>query len=137
MSIPLQQDCNMEDPEEHFLWMLVGLPGPDEQAPMMVPPAWLRRWSKRLYDAGARFHPEEQLVKYVPPADNPHWMNGGGGKWVPVDEDLPPEVTAPSIEHLSVGEKLALVEKLKSEGHISEPVQGPVQDEAGVKRRGD
>ena len=44
MSIPLQHDLNMNDPEEMFLWMFNALPGMEEQAPMLVPPQIARKW---------------------------------------------------------------------------------------------
>lgn len=137
MSIPLQQDLNMSDPEEMFLWMLVGMPGMEEQAPLMMPPQILRKVSKRLYDAGARWHPEEQTIKYVPPAGQEHWLAGSGGRWVPIDEKLPPEDTAPDISHLSLGEKRELVKKLHAEGHLPAEALDPEQDVAEVSNHGD
>lgn len=137
MSIPLQHELNLEDPEEAFLWMFTGLPGMEEQAPMIVPPQILRKWSRRMWEAGARFIPEQQTIKYVPPHGQEHWLAGSGGRWVPVDEQLPPEDTAPDISHLSLGEKRELVKRLQAEGHLPAEVQGPEQDVAEVSNRGD
>lgn len=136
-AIPLQQECNPNDPEEHALWALMGLPGLEEQAPMIMPPAVLRKWSKRLYDIGFRHHPEHQTIKYVPPHGAEHWLSGSGGVWVPIDADLPPEVTTPDISHLSMGEKRELVKRLQDEGYIPTPQQGPEQDTAEVSTHGD
>lgn len=129
--IPLQQDCNLEDPEEAFLWMFSGLPGLEAQAPMLVPPQVARRWSKRMWDAGARPHPELQTIKYVPPSSQQHWLAGAGGKWVPVDQPLPPAVTAPSTDHLSVEEKEILAQRFAAEGIVPPADDGDVAEVSG------
>lgn len=136
-SIPLQQDCNPNDPEEAFLWLLMGLPGLEEQAPMLLPPQILRKWSKRLWDGGLRWDPKFQTIKYVPPVGQYHWLAGAGGSWVDIDADLPPEVTAPSLDHLSHAEKQQVVRKLREEGYIPTPEHGPHLDQAGVQNLGD
>lgn len=128
MSIPLQQDCDPENPEEAFLWMFSSLPGLEQQAPMLVPPQIARGWSKRMWDAGARFNAELQTIKYIPPSSQAHWMEGAGGTWVPIDQPLPPEVTAPVTDHLSVDEKRILAERFAAEGIGARPDDGDVAE---------
>ncbi|MDN6199379.1 phage gene 29 protein family protein [Corynebacterium flavescens] len=138
--IPLQHECNLDDPEEMFLWMFTALPGVEDQAPLLVPPSWARKWSRRLYDAGARFHPDEQTIKYVPPAGGAGttFLNAGGGRWAPLAEELTPAETAPSIDHLSIAEKRELVKKLQEEGLVSSgPTPEAVEDQAEVMTHGD
>ncbi len=137
--IPMQHTCDLENPEEMFLWMLTALPGIEEQSPMLVPPVWARKWSKRLYDAGARFHPELQTVKYVPPYSGAgtSFLHAGSGRWASIDEPLTPQETTPSIEHLSIAEKRELVKKLQAEGYLPAPEHGPVEDVAEVEKHGD
>lgn len=135
--IPLQHECDLEDPEEMFLWMFTALPGMEEQAPMLVPPAWARKWSKRLYDAGARFHPNEQTIKYIPPAQSGSFLNAGSGRWVKMGEEPTAEETAPSISGLSIAEKREVVKQLQEEGYIPAAVTGPEQDVAEVSKHGD
>lgn len=113
--IPLQADANMLDPAEHLTWALVALPGPGGDAPLVVPPAALANWSAHLYRCGFRHHPEHQEIKYVPPQLGGDWMQAPGGRWVPIDEELPPEVTAPDVSALSVEEKRVLFEALAAE----------------------
>lgn len=127
--IPLQPDCDMTMPEEHFLWALVALPGVESQAPMIVPPPLLRAWSAHLYRCGFRFDQRLQKIKYVPPAGQTHWMAGSGGRWVGIDEELPPEATAPSIEDLSLAEKQVLLDRLTAE---LSPIDEPEGDRAEV-----
>lgn len=114
MPLPLQSNCDPNDPEEHVLWATVGLPGPGKNAPLTVPPQTQREWSKHLYDCGFRHHPELQKIKYVPPPDEVSWIQGFAGMWVPIDTPLPPEVTAPDISGLSAGEEQVLWEKLEA-----------------------
>lgn len=137
--IPLQHECNLDDPEEMFLWIFTALPGMESQAPMLVPPVWARKWSKRMYDAGARFHPEEQTIKYIPPSTGAgtSFLHAGGGRWAPIDEALTPQETAPSLDHLSIAEKREVAKQLQAEGFLPAPVNGPPLDTAEVTNHGD
>lgn len=135
--IPLQHECDIDDPEEMFLWMLTALPGMEEQAPMLIPPAWARKWSQRLHDAGARFHADEQTVKYIPPAQSKSFLNAGSGRWVPLEEVPTVQETAPSISGLSIAEKREVVKQLQAEGYIPAAVDGPEPDVAEVGKHGD
>lgn len=101
MSLPLQEQMNMADPEEHLLWALVGMAA-EAGAPLIVPTQILRGWSKHLYECGFRHHPEEQQRWYHPPKTGDSIMEAGLGEWSttppssgPVDEiiqALPAEV---------------------------------------------
>ena len=113
--IPIQSGCNMDDPKEHAAWALVGLAGPQSHAPLIVPPAVIAAWSEHLYDAGFRHHPEHQAIKYVPPAPGSNWVQGAAGRWVPIDEELPPEVTAPDVSHLSDDEKRIIRDRINAD----------------------
>lgn len=113
--IPLQSEMDPADPKEHALWALVGLPGPGAQAPLILPVEVMRQWSQHLYDAGFRHHPELQQIKYVPPIGDVSWISGSAGRWAPIDEELPPELTAPSVDHLSPEEKKVLLTRLRDE----------------------
>ena len=135
--IPLQHECDLDDPEEMFLWMFTALPGIEEQAPMLVPPVWARKWSKRLYDAGARFHPNEQKIKYIPPAQSGSFLNAGSGRWVSMNEVPTTEETTPSIAGLSIAEKREVVKQLQEEGYIPAAAIVPEQDVAEVSKHGD
>lgn len=113
--IPLQPTCDPDNPEEHVLWALVGMAGPTSQAPLILPLEIMRQWSKHLYDAGFRHHPDEQQIKYIPPVHGDNWIAGAAGEWVSMDTPLPPEVTAPDVSHLSNEEKRILLERLNQD----------------------
>lgn len=133
--IPLQQDCDPEDPYEFALWALICLPGLEDQAAMIVPPQTLRTWSRRLREAGFRHHPELQEIKYVPPQGGEHWLDSAAGHWVPIDQPLPPETTAPDTSHLSEGELRVLGARLKDQGYVpaDEPESVEWEDQASVE----
>ena len=132
--IPLQSNCNPDDPEEFALWAFVCLPGLESQAAMLLPPQTLRAWSRRFRDLGFRHHPEVQELKYVPPQGGEHWLDSASGRWVPIDQPLPPEVTAPDTSHLSDAELMVLGARLKAQGYVPEDDPAPEwEDEATVE----
>lgn len=115
MSIPLKSTCSPDDPEEHVLWALVGLAGPNSHAPLILPAQVARKWSAHLYECGFRHHPDLQKIKYVPPSAGTDWVLGAAGKWVDINTPLTPDQTAPNTSHLSQAEKAALLANLQAE----------------------
>ncbi|WP_406237546.1 DUF2744 domain-containing protein [Nocardia sp. NBC_01009] len=87
---PTRDNCDLTDPEEAFLWMLVGLPGL-KGAPPLLPIQHLRQVSRRLWDCGAR-PVKDPVIKYRPPrAGDPHWLVSPG-TWADIDEPDPEDV---------------------------------------------
>ncbi|WP_157110613.1 phage gene 29 protein family protein [Nocardia anaemiae] len=87
---PTRDNCDPTDPEEAFLWMLVGLPGL-KGAPLLLPIQHLRQVSRRLWDCGAR-PVEDPVIKYRPPrAGDPHWL-ASPGTWADIDDPDPEDV---------------------------------------------
>ncbi|WP_037176165.1 phage gene 29 protein family protein [Rhodococcus sp. UNC363MFTsu5.1] len=95
--IPQRANCDLDDPEEMFWWMFVSLPEL-KGALAMLPFAYYRLASKRMHDCGARLkcdncgHMAEPTIKLRLPQTEAHWMTGAG-KWVPIDEPDPGELT--------------------------------------------
>lgn len=81
MSIPLQHDMDMDDPEQHLLWGLVNM-GEKIGAPLLLPEKFMRDFSKHLYRCGFRHDPSVQEIWYKPPGDGDSIWHGTGGKWV-------------------------------------------------------
>lgn len=78
----LQHECDMSNPEEHFLWSYVSLElTHGHSVPLLTKPEILRKWSKRQYQAGYRHDPALQEIEYVPPAMG-HSPFGAAGTWV-------------------------------------------------------
>ncbi|MFR9750498.1 DUF2744 domain-containing protein [Nocardia sp. 004] len=118
MPLPLQHECDPNDPEQAFLWALIGLPGP-RNGPLLVPQQVLGKWSKHLWDLGFRHHPEEQTLEYHPSVPGgEHWL-AQSGNWVPVGTPKPAAMTAPSVTDLSLDERRELVRQLQASGELA------------------
>lgn len=80
---PTRENCDLDDPYQAFLWMLVALPY-QNGAQLVFPASYLTFVSKRLWDCGAR-PVAEPTIKYQKPEDtDPNWITSPG-TWVPVD----------------------------------------------------
>lgn len=82
--LPQRDNCDLSDPKEMFLWMLVALPGMNggQQA---MPSAYNMLVSQHLFECGAMLqcpecgHAKLPEKAYVPTsADDPHWMTSPG-----------------------------------------------------------
>lgn len=97
MSIPTQDNCDLDNPREMFLWMLVNVS--NSQVPLLFPRKVLEDISEQLFRCGARFHPEEQKIFYrppKPPEDGSVW-DSMGGEWVEAEQPgVRPESMEPS-----------------------------------------
>jgi hypothetical protein len=84
--VPLQQECDPDDPEEHLLWSYTKLPMKlADGAYLVTMPEVLKKWSKQQYDAGFRHHPELQKIEFVPPPGGIS-MYGPPGEWLEVEK---------------------------------------------------
>ncbi|WP_405160071.1 DUF2744 domain-containing protein [Nocardia sp. NBC_01499] len=118
MPLPLQYECDPDDPTEAFVWALVGLPGP-RNGPLLVPPQVLGQWSKHLWDLGFRHDPELQTLEYQTASrDGEHWL-AQSGSWVPVGTPPPLDMTVPSVVDMSVDERRHLVRQLQESGELA------------------
>lgn len=136
MHIPLQEGCDPDNPEEVFLWALVGLPGP-KGSPMLLSPKILRLWSKHLWDLGLRHDENEQQREYHPPARGPqHWLNGAG-RWVDKGTARKPRIRTPDITMFTPEERAELVAQLHLHGdlnHLVGPTDKPNVAQVGAVR---
>jgi hypothetical protein len=80
--------CNPHCPEEAFLPYLVGLPGM-QGASMLMPLHYLKIWSRRLWDGGARLT-VDPVIFYHPPAGGDLNPGTAAGEW----KDTPPDPAA-------------------------------------------
>lgn len=101
---PTRENCDLQNPEEAFLWMFVGLPGV-KGAPLLMPIEYYRKVSARLWDLGAR-PVEEPILEYVPPSgQEPNWLTSPG-RWVKAGQ-------APEVD--GVQKAKAVVERMTSQ----------------------
>lgn len=118
MPLPLQHECDPDDPEEAFVWALIGLPGP-QNGPLLVPPQVLGKWSKHLWDLGFRHQSQLQTLEYHPAArGGEHWL-GQAGHWVPLGTPMPPEITVPAVADFTPAERRDLVRQLQESGELA------------------
>lgn len=92
MSLPLQHEMDMGDPEQHVVWALLNM-GSGMNAPMLLPTPVLKEWSRHLYRCGFRHHPECQEIFYQPPRQDASVLEAGAGQWV--------EAETPGVSPLS------------------------------------
>lgn len=84
--LPTLANCDLTNPREMFAWMLVCTPGlPSSGAALITAVEWCYDMSERLYNCGARLHPEMMTIRYVPPMPNASIWYSASGRW----EDIP------------------------------------------------
>lgn len=118
-ALPTRENCNLDDPQEMFLYMLVALPGtrggqqtmPSSYNMLVSEALWRRGAMLKCEKCGYMKDPEEV---YVPPAaDDPHWMTSPG-RWMPKDK-APKRDGNPidrSIEDLTHQQRSALAARM-------------------------
>ena len=105
--LPVRELCNLDDPEEMFLWALLGLDDVNG-AQVMVSFQHLRTISARIEAIGAMLkcshcgYEKPPQIKYRPPMTAPMTpFDQDLGSWVPADE--------PDPERDPLGETLAQI----------------------------
>jgi hypothetical protein len=119
-TLPTRENCDLSDPQQEFLWMLVALPGMNggQQA---MPTSYNMLVSQHLSECGAMLqcpecgHMKEPLKVYVPPAaSDAHWLTSPG-RWMPPDK-APAGRSGDAIDKLVQGlsqqQKAAFLERL-------------------------
>lgn len=120
--LPTQENCDPNDPEEAFLWMLIAIPGM-KGAPVPFPIEYLRELSKRLWNCGARPTGEQTLWYHAPRAGDISPMFAAG-EWKPE----PPSNERPDIDITKLGKAMQdeiRRQALELEGEPAPP-QSPV-----------
>lgn len=118
-SNPGQSDCNMADPEEHFLWALAQIPVGTEMMPIQLNTA--RNMSKHLHELGFRHHPKLQTKKKQMPIRGQQTHLNSLARWVPMNaEDLDP-LPLPNVGAMTSEEREWVHQELKAVGHIEDP----------------
>ena len=97
---PLQANCDPKNPEEFAAWALVALPHM-QGAALPMSSEYIQLVSRRLWDAGFRWHRKYQRVKWRAPAmADPHWLTNPG-YWVDVNEPEPEDQNISLVDILS------------------------------------
>jgi len=112
---PRRENCDLNNPRQAFLWMMVALPGV-RGAQMVMPIAYNELVSEHLWKCGAR-PSADPVIKYQPPlANDPHWLTSPG-RWVPVDSPEQGEANPArkALDKLTVQQRAELLRELLAE----------------------
>jgi len=118
-AIPTRDTCDLTDPMEMFLWMMVALPGVNGGQQVM-PSSYNMLVSQHYYECGAMLacpacgHEKTPEKVYVPPsAHDPHWLTSPG-RWVAPGKEPADEENAidKSLAALPSHQKAALLQRL-------------------------
>ena len=139
--IPTQQEADMKNPEEHFIWALRNMPA-FAGSGMVTHPGFLRQWSAHLSQCGfvhgqwlARLADEDgnihvsklprQTIKFQPAARGPRHGYNNAARWVNVAEpDVAPS-HLPDIRNLTIQENEFMLEQYRQAGLIPAETPGP------------
>ena len=119
---PTRDACDMDDPEEHFLWAFAALPGV-KGGILILPVSYYRLVSKHLWDLGFRLT-EEPTLEWVPPqATDPNWMTSPG-RWVAAGSAPKPSPLAAAraaVARMSFQQRAELRQVLESGAVVDSP----------------
>lgn len=121
--LPTRENCDLSDPSEMFLWMLVALPGVNGGHQVM-PSSYNMLVSEHMHRLGAMLEcPQCGFTKvpelqYVPPStEDPHWLTSPGTWKKP--EDMTPQEQSETdeidsaLDALSATQRAALFKRLQ------------------------
>lgn len=143
--IPSQEQANMNDPQEHFLWALRNMPA-FAGAGLVTHPGFLRQWSEHLWNCGfahrdwlAELADEDgnihvsklprQTIKFQPPMRGPRHGYNNAARWVTEDTPDPEPINLPDIRKLTIQENEVMLEQYRSAGMIPPPPPEPSKAE--------
>lgn len=145
--IPTQQQADLNNPEEHFLWALRNMPSM-AGAGMVTHPGFLRQWSAHLWACGFVHHDylekladedgnihvsklPKQTIKFQPAMRGPRHLYNNAARWVSADTPDPEPINLPDIRQLTIQENEIMLEQYRSAGMI--PQAPPGESLAGVE----
>ena len=143
--IPLQEQADMSNPEEHFLWALRNMPS-FAGAGMVTHPGFLRQWSAHLWNCGfahrdylekladenGMIHVSKlprQTLKFQPAIRGPRHTYNNAARWVTTDTPDPEPINLPDIRQLTIQENEVMLEQYRSAGMIPPEPAGPSKAE--------
>jgi len=133
--IPSQEQADLTNPQEHFLWALRNMPA-FAGAGMVTHPGFLRQWSEHLWNCGfahrdyllgladedGNIHVSKlprQLVKFQQAARGPRHNFNNAARWVSSDTPEPTPINLPDIRQLTLQENQAMLEQYRNAGMLA------------------
>lgn len=144
--IPTQEEADLNDPEEHFLWALRNLPTLTGVG-MVGYSGYFRKWSKHLWECGfahrdwlvkladenGNIHVSRlptQEIKFQEPFRGPHHTYNNAARWVGTDTPPPEPYNVPNLEEMTIQERYVLAYQLDQAGiRIPKPPAPPLAQE--------
>lgn len=140
--IPLQNEVDWNDPQQHFSWALRAMPV-FAGAGMVTHPGFLWAWSEHLWNCGfahrdylesladenGMVHVSKlprQIIKFQPAPRGPRHGYNNAARWVPVETPDPEPMRIPDINQLTIQENEAMLDQYRSAGMIPGEPHGPV-----------
>lgn len=132
--IPSQEEADLNNPEEHFLWALRNMPA-FAGAGMVTHPGFLRQWSdhlwncgfahrdylERLADADGNIHVSKlprQSIKFQQAVRGPRHAYNNAARWVRSDTPDPEPINLPDIRQLTIQENQIMLDQYRQAGMI-------------------
>lgn len=130
--IPTQEQADLNNPEEHFLWALRNMPSLAGTG-MVTHPGFLRSWSKHLWDC-AFIHRDalvkladengmihvsqlpKQTIKFQQAARGPSHIYNNAARWVGTDTPDPEPMRLPDVTKLTIQEQHVMAKQLIESG---------------------
>ena len=139
-----QDQCNPENPEEHFLWALQMMPT-FAGIGAVTNSGFLRQWSMHLWKCGflhrdylekladenGNIHVSQlppQQIKLQKPFRGPRHQYNNAARWVDANTPDPEPMRIPDVRRYTDQERQAVVDQLIATGTITDPK--PVQHSA-------
>ena len=139
--IPVQEQANMNNPQEHFLWALRNMPA-FAGAGVVTHPGFLRQWSEHLWNCGfahrdylesladedGNIHVSKlprQILKFQPAVRGPRHAYNNAARWVSTETPDPEPINLPDIRQLTIQENEIMLEQYRSAGLIPAEQNGP------------
>lgn len=121
-AIPTRENCDLDDPDERFLWAFTSMPDMGG-ALLMLPNDLMRKLSKRLSQVGAMLrcpncgHEEKPEIRWrMAPADPGSPFPSTAGEWVPADlPETERDVVAERLAQMGPHVKRVVAERLAQE----------------------
>lgn len=144
--IPTQEQADLANPEEHFLWALRNMPA-FAGAGMVTHPAFLRQWSAHLWGCGfvhrdylegladedGNIHVSKlpkQTIKFQPAVRGPRHGYNNAARWVSSDTPEPQPINLPDIRQLTIQENQIMLDQYRAAGMIPPAQAEPSKAEA-------
>lgn len=139
--IPSQQETDLSNPSEHFVWALRNLPS-FQGVGMLTHSGILKQWSEhlwkcgfahrdyleRLADADGNIHVSKlpkQTIRLIQPLRGPRHQYNPAARWGDVNDPEPQPMNLPDIRHLTIQENEAMLAQYRAAGMIPDVPPGP------------